>query len=65
MLGFNHSPAIKKVITVYKDWIYMNVPELPPFLLEPLPSMQQSLENDNDSKYDTLEGKKATLMDGW
>ena len=40
----------------------MNVPELPPFLLEPLPSMQQSLENDNDSKYDTLEGK-ATLYD--
>ena len=56
MLGFNHSPAIKKVITVYKDWIYMNVPELPPFLLEPLPS-QQSIEND-DSKYDNmLEGK--------
>ena len=36
LLSFNHSPAIKKVITVYKDWIQMNVPELPAFLLEPL-----------------------------
>ena len=36
LLGFNHSPAIKKVITVYKDWIQMNVSELPPFLMEPL-----------------------------
>ena len=35
LLSFSHSPAIKKVITVYKDWIQMNVPELPPFLLEP------------------------------
>lgn len=36
LLSFSHSPAIKKVITVYKDWIQMNVLELPPFLLEPL-----------------------------
>eukprot|EP00095_Tigriopus_kingsejongensis_P007384 maker-scaffold1916_size24942-snap-gene-0.4 protein:Tk07384 transcript:maker-scaffold1916_size24942-snap-gene-0.4-mRNA-1 annotation:"250 kda substrate of akt" len=36
LLSFSHSPAIKKVITVYKDWIQMNVVELPPFLLEPL-----------------------------
>ena len=35
LLSFSHSPAIKKVITVYKDWIQMNVLELPPFLLEP------------------------------
>ena len=36
LLSFSHSPAIKKVISVYKDWIQMNVPELPPFLLEPV-----------------------------
>ncbi|XP_040580670.1 ral GTPase-activating protein subunit alpha-1 [Lepeophtheirus salmonis] len=36
LLSFRHSPAIKKVISVYKDWIQMNVPELPPFLLEPI-----------------------------
>merc|ERR1712223_1569966 len=35
LLSFSHSPAIKKVISVYKDWIQMNVSELPPFLLEP------------------------------
>ena len=50
LLGFNHSPAIKKVITVYKDWIYMNVPELPPFLLEPLSA--QHLEHDGEAKFD-------------
>ena len=38
LLSFSHSPAIKKVISVYKDWIQMNVSELPPFLLEPPPS---------------------------
>ena len=25
LLSFSHSPAIKKVISVYKDWIQMNV----------------------------------------
>jgi len=35
LLSFSHSPAMKRVITVYKDWIQMNVQELPPFLLEP------------------------------
>ena len=38
LLSFSHSPAIKKVISVYKDWIQMNVSELPPFLLEPPPT---------------------------
>ncbi|KAJ9597262.1 hypothetical protein L9F63_011866, partial [Diploptera punctata] len=38
LLNFTHSPAIRKAITVYKDWIQMNVPELPPFMLEPLES---------------------------
>merc|ERR1719474_692120 len=35
LLSFSHSPAMKRVITVYRDWIQMNVQELPPFLLEP------------------------------
>ncbi|CAG2062664.1 unnamed protein product [Timema podura] len=38
LLNFTHSPAIRKAITVYKDWIQMNIPELPPFMLEPLES---------------------------
>ncbi|XP_069689068.1 probable Rho GTPase-activating protein CG5521 isoform X3 [Periplaneta americana] len=38
LLNFTHSPAIRKAITVYKDWIQMNVPELPSFMLEPLES---------------------------
>ena len=25
LLNFTHSPAIRKAITVYKDWIQMNV----------------------------------------
>ena len=25
LLSFSHSPAMKRVITVYKDWIQMNV----------------------------------------
>ncbi len=25
LLSFSHSPAIKKVITVYKDWIQVNI----------------------------------------
>ncbi|XP_026674895.1 probable Rho GTPase-activating protein CG5521 isoform X9 [Ceratina calcarata] len=34
LLDFNHAGAIRKAIAVYKDWIQMN--ELPPFMLEPL-----------------------------
>ena len=50
LLSFNHSPAIKKVITVYKDWIQMNVPELPAFLLEPLqPEREEYCSNINGS----------------
>ncbi|GLH07913.1 Probable Rho GTPase-activating protein CG5521 [Gryllus bimaculatus] len=41
LLNFTHSPAIRKAIAVYKDWIQMNVPELPPFMLEPLESHKE------------------------
>ena len=58
LLSFNHSPAIKKVITVYKDWIQMNVPELPAFLLEPLQSERDreehinTMNENNQDEYD-------------
>ncbi|XP_063231262.1 LOW QUALITY PROTEIN: ral GTPase-activating protein subunit alpha-1 [Bacillus rossius redtenbacheri] len=38
LLNFTQSEAIRKTISVYKDWIVMNIPELPPFMLEPLES---------------------------
>eukprot|EP00092_Neocalanus_flemingeri_P011414 GFUD01012300.1.p1 GENE.GFUD01012300.1~~GFUD01012300.1.p1 ORF type:complete len:1967 (-),score=283.48 GFUD01012300.1:286-6186(-) len=46
LLSFSHSPAMKRVITVYKDWIQMNVQELPPFLLEP-----NYIDRNEDSYY--------------
>ncbi|CAM1331539.1 RALGAPA2 (predicted) [Pycnogonum litorale] len=36
LLPFNYSRAIKRVIECYKDWIQMNLSELPVFMLEPL-----------------------------
>ncbi|RLU22901.1 hypothetical protein DMN91_005179 [Ooceraea biroi] len=36
LLDFHHAGAIRKAIAVYKDWIQMN--EIPPFMLEPLDS---------------------------
>ncbi len=55
LLSFSHSPAIKKVITVYKDWIQMNVPELPPFLLEPL-----TMDKEREDFRNVMEGKMST-----
>ena len=54
LLSFSHSPAIKKVISVYKDWIQMNVSELPPFLLEPPPS---SIEREREELLQAMAGK--------
>ena len=57
LLSFSHSPAIKKVISVYKDWIQMNVLELPPFLLEPL-----NMENKEREELDhAISGKLNSL----
>ncbi|XP_076166660.1 putative Rho GTPase-activating protein CG5521 isoform X7 [Ptiloglossa arizonensis] len=39
LLDFNHAGAIRKAIAVYKDWIQMN--ELPPFMLESLDSHKE------------------------
>ncbi|CAK1552269.1 unnamed protein product [Leptosia nina] len=34
LLPFTHAAAVRRVIALYKDWIQMNVAEIPPFLLE-------------------------------
>ncbi|KAK7603642.1 hypothetical protein V9T40_003641 [Parthenolecanium corni] len=39
LLPFNCSPAIRRTIAVHKDWIQMNVAEIPPFMLEPIERM--------------------------
>ncbi|XP_076233840.1 putative Rho GTPase-activating protein CG5521 isoform X7 [Calliopsis andreniformis] len=48
LLDFNHAGAIRKAIAVYKDWIQMN--ELPPFMLEPLDSHKERDLDDNSKK---------------
>lgn len=35
-LSFRYAGVMKTVIFSYKDWIQMNTPEMPPFMLEPL-----------------------------
>jgi hypothetical protein len=42
LFPFTCSPAIRRVIAVYKDWIQCsaNVPTLPVFMLEPLESVE-------------------------
>ncbi|KAJ2944768.1 hypothetical protein O0L34_g1657 [Tuta absoluta] len=34
LLPFVHAPAQRRVIALYKDWIQLNVAEIPPFLVE-------------------------------
>ncbi|CAL7949772.1 unnamed protein product [Xylocopa violacea] len=48
LLDFNHAGAIRKAIAVYKDWIQMN--ELPPFMLEPLDSHKERDPEENSRK---------------
>ncbi|XKL61926.1 hypothetical protein PGB90_001759 [Kerria lacca] len=36
LLPFNCSSAIRRTVAVHKDWIQVNVIELPPFILEPI-----------------------------
>ncbi|XP_066993863.2 probable Rho GTPase-activating protein CG5521 isoform X2 [Anabrus simplex] len=67
LLNFTHSPAIRKAITVYKDWIQMNVPELPPFMLEPLESHKEDQGRSGPPSYDYHsteggEGMETTRM---
>ncbi|XP_011301901.1 probable Rho GTPase-activating protein CG5521 isoform X2 [Fopius arisanus] len=42
LLDFTHAGAIRKAIAVYKDWVQMN--EIPPFMLEPLESHKDKEE---------------------
>ena len=58
LLSFSHSPAIKKVITVYKDWIQMNVAELPPFLLEPV-----NVDKEREDFMNALHGRTSSDID--
>ncbi|BES90903.1 Rap/ran-GAP [Nesidiocoris tenuis] len=58
LLDFAFSAAIRRAISVYKDWIQMNVIELPPFMLEPSdlhrnsgpPSADSSIEGSEESR---------------
>ncbi|XP_015587095.1 ral GTPase-activating protein subunit alpha-1 isoform X3 [Cephus cinctus] len=48
LLDFTHAGAIRKAIAVYKDWIQMN--ELPPFMLEPLDGHKERDSEENQRK---------------
>ncbi|XP_076637502.1 putative Rho GTPase-activating protein CG5521 isoform X9 [Colletes latitarsis] len=56
LLDFNHAGAIRKAIAVYKDWIQMN--ELPPFMLESLDSHKER-DLDETFKKDTNDIDKS------
>ncbi|KZC06326.1 Ral GTPase-activating protein subunit alpha-2 [Dufourea novaeangliae] len=66
LLDFNHAGAIRKAIAVYKDWIQMN--ELPPFMLEPLDShkerdLEDTLKKDgNDMDKSPSESYRQTRL---
>ncbi|OAD60384.1 hypothetical protein WN48_05683 [Eufriesea mexicana] len=66
LLDFNHAGAIRKAIAVYKDWIQMN--ELPPFMLEPLDShkerdLEENLKKDiNDIDKSPSESYRQTRL---
>ncbi|PNF30190.1 Ral GTPase-activating protein subunit alpha-2 [Cryptotermes secundus] len=61
LLNFTHSPAIRKAIAVYKDWIQMNVPELPSFMLEPLESHKEDIYRSGPPSYEysSMESSEA------
>lgn len=54
LMNFAYSHAIRRALTVYKDWIQMTVAELPLFMLEPVEirSGQSSME------YSSMEGEE-------
>lgn len=49
LLPFSYAVAIRRAISVYKDWIQMNVPEIPPFILEPIEMIGDS-DRDSESR---------------
>ncbi|XP_043685136.1 probable Rho GTPase-activating protein CG5521 isoform X6 [Vespula pensylvanica] len=56
LLDFSHAGAIRKAIAVYKDWIQMN--ELPPFMLEPLDGHKER-DYDDSLKKESNETDKS------
>ncbi|KAL1130225.1 hypothetical protein AAG570_013163 [Ranatra chinensis] len=48
LLNFTHSQAIRRAISVYKDWIQINVIELPPFMLDPMDPHRASGPSSNE-----------------
>ncbi|XP_039283019.1 ral GTPase-activating protein subunit alpha-1 [Nilaparvata lugens] len=57
LLNFAYSPAIRRAITVYKDWIHMNVVEVPPFMLEPLDGHRSG---PSSSEYNSMESSSQS-----
>jgi len=55
LLNFTHSSAIRKAITIYKDWIQMSAPEIPPFLLEPIDTGRARLPSSDSSSIEASE----------
>ncbi|KAB0803388.1 hypothetical protein PPYR_00358 [Photinus pyralis] len=48
LLNFGHTIAIRKTISVYKDLIQSNIPELPPYILEPLDDLPRASDEPGD-----------------
>ncbi|RZF33885.1 hypothetical protein LSTR_LSTR009909 [Laodelphax striatellus] len=57
LLNFAYSPAIRRAITVYKDWIHMNVAEVPPFMLE---SLDGHRSGPSSSEYNSMESSSQS-----
>lgn len=45
LLNFNHGVAIRKTILMYKDLIQMNLPEMPPYILEPMDDVPRNADD--------------------
>jgi len=49
LLNFTHSSAIRKAISIYKDWIEMSAPDIPSFILEPADTGRARLSSSEHS----------------
>jgi hypothetical protein len=52
LLNFTHSSAIRKAISIYKDWIQMSAPDIPSFILEPVDAGRTRLSS---SEHNSME----------
>ncbi|XP_043271577.1 probable Rho GTPase-activating protein CG5521 isoform X3 [Venturia canescens] len=57
LLDLTHAGAIRKAIAVYKDWIQMN--EIPPFMLEPLEGHKERCENELEQRKEGSDNDKS------